>query len=70
MRVNENADPGWGPGSWESVDWANRVSARSGVASFRGVESYRRMAWAAGAWVLILVVLGLGFRPVRRRLPA
>ena len=67
VRINENADPGWGPGTWEPADWANRVSARSGVAFFEGVTSHRRMAQAAGAWALILVLLALGLRSARRR---
>lgn len=65
VRISENADPGWGPGTWEAAGWANRVSARSGVAFFAGVPSNRYMAQAAGAWVLILVLLALGLR--RRR---
>ena len=66
VRLNENADPGWGPGTWEAAGWANQVSARSGVAFFSGVPSHRLMAQAAGAWVLILVLLAIGLRSRRR----
>ena len=67
VRISENADPGWGPGTWEPDGWANRVSARSGVAFFEGVPSNRLMAQAAGAWVLVLVILAFGLPVVRRR---
>ena len=67
VRISENADPGWGPGTWEPAGWANRVSTRSGVAFFEGVPSNRLMAQAAGAWVLVLVLLAFGLRPLRRR---
>lgn len=67
VRLSENADPGWGPGTWEPAGWANRVSAESGVAFFEGVASHRLMAQAAAAWVLILGVLAFGLHPLRRR---
>lgn len=67
VRISENADPGWGPGTWEPDGWANRVSAQSGVVFFGGVPSNRLMAQAAGAWVLVLVLLAFGLPLIRRR---
>ena len=65
VQVNENADPRWGPGTWEARGWANRVAADSGVASFGGVPSYRVQAQLAGGWVLVLVGTALGCRTRR-----
>ena len=67
VRISENAHSGWGPGTWEPAGWANRVSARSGVAFFEGVPSNRLLAQAAGAWALILLFLAFGLGPLRRR---
>ena len=65
VRVSENADPRWGPGTWEEEGWANRLAARSGTAVFGGVESHRRLAQAAGVWVVVLFVLALSCRATR-----
>ena len=67
VRINENADPRWGPGEWEQTGWANQVSAGSEVAFFSGVESYRRLAQMAGVWFAVLAVSSLGFRSTRSR---
>ena len=67
VRINENADPRWGPGTWQAAGWANRVSARSGVAFFGGVESYRRPAQVAGVSFLVLAALALGCRSAHRK---
>lgn len=67
VRISENAHPGWGPGPREPDGWANRVSARSGVAFFEGVRSNRLMAQAAGAWMLVLVLFAFGLPLIRRR---
>ena len=67
VRISENADPGWSPSPWEPDGWANRVPAGSGVAFFEGVPDYRLMAQAAGAWVLVLVLLAFGLPLLRRR---
>ena len=67
VTISENADPRWGPGVWQPSGWANRVSARSEVAYFGGVESYRRLAQVAGLWLVLLVVAALVARPARRR---
>ena len=67
VRISENADPRWGAEGWEQAGWANRVPARTGTAAFGGVDSYRWLALAAGAWAVVLVGLSVGFRPYRRR---
>ena len=67
VRISENADRRWGPGTWQAAGWANRVSARSGVAVFGGVESYRRLAQVSGVSVVVLLVLALGCRTTRRK---
>ena len=66
VKINENADPRWGPGTWEAADWGNRVTVDSGVASFGGVDSYRFQARLAGVWALVLLGSALAFRTGRR----
>lgn len=44
VRIADNASPRWGPG-WEQDDWANRVSAESGVASYQPNRLRRGLAW-------------------------
>lgn len=52
VRIADNASPLWGPG-WEQDDWANRVSAESGEASYQPNPLRRGLAWlTAGLFAL------------------
>ena len=59
VRIADNASSRWGP-DWEQDDWANRVSAADGVASYEPVALRRTLAWISGS-VLGLGSLALGF---------
>ena len=66
VRISENSDPRWGPGSWEEEGWANRVALESGTVAFAGDSSHRFQARLSGVWVLILIGLASGSRTGRR----
>jgi hypothetical protein len=52
IRIADNADPGWGP-EWMQSEWANQVSASSGVVAFRPDGLRRSLAVAAAAVLLV-----------------
>ena len=57
LVIAESADPGWGPGPWERVDWANEVSAETGEARFAPDGGRRLQGQAAGIAILALLLI-------------
>ncbi len=54
VEVRENANDRWGPGDWEQIGWANRMTAAAGTVEFEPIEGRRRQAIAAGVWLVAL----------------
>jgi hypothetical protein len=62
VRIADNASSGWGP-DWQQDDWANRVSAADGVASFEPNSLRRTLGWVTVG----LFLAGLACLPFIRR---
>lgn len=56
VRVADNADPGWVP-DWQQDDWANSLSAETGLVSFRADAVRAGLAWASLAIMLTALVV-------------
>lgn len=54
VRIADNADPRWGP-DWRADDWANSVSAATGIATVEPDPVGRWSAWGAA----VLLTVGL-----------
>jgi hypothetical protein len=66
VYVAENRDERWGA-DWMAEGWANRVTPTEGRISYSGDRTLRAWALAAGAWLVVLVVMGVyGRRSTRR----
>ena len=55
LRIADNADFRWGPGSWEQVDWANELTGAPARVRFDAHLPRRVMAFGAGLWLIALV---------------
>jgi hypothetical protein len=62
VRIADNASPRWGPG-WEQDNWANRVSASEGVATYEPNSLRRTLGWVS----LLVAVVGIVMVPFARR---
>jgi hypothetical protein len=56
VRIAENADYRWGPGTWAQDEWANEITVSGREVSFRPYEPRRTVALLALAWLIVLVV--------------
>jgi hypothetical protein len=64
IAIASNADHRWGPGSWEQVEWWNRVVPSEHSVQFQPYGPRRMMAIAAGVW---LAALAAAWASSRRR---
>ena len=55
LRIADNADFRWGPGSWEQVEWANQLGGAPTVVRFEAYTPRRLMAIGAALWFVALV---------------
>lgn len=62
VRIADNASPRWQP-DWEQDNWANRVSAETGLAVYEPNPLRRILGWIS----LAVMVLGIAASPLVRR---